>query len=363
MNVIKCLSRRTVAIALGIAALSVSARGAERWVSDRAWQWYREQPLPIGFNYIPANSVSYTEMWMGYAFDPGLIDRELSLAQGIGFRCTRVVLPFVVWEADPEAFKKRFDTFLSVAQGRGIKVIPCFFDDCAFGPISDPVFGRQPAMVAGWYANAWTPSPGHARVRDPRMRPALERYVKDVMGAHRADSRILMWDLYNEPSNSGMGDDSLPLMRDEFAWARTIVAVQPLTSGEWGGTQAVTEFQRANSDVITFHNYSPAPVLLQEIRGLRALGRPIVCTEWMNRNTGSTVQTCLRLFVDERVGALSWGLVNGKTQTDLPWGHRPGDPSPKVWQHDLYSENFLPYDPTEIEAFRAAIWRTSVPVN
>lgn len=38
--------------------------------------------------------------------------------------------------------------------------MPCFFDDCVFGPITEPEFGKQPEVVVGWYANGLTLSPG-----------------------------------------------------------------------------------------------------------------------------------------------------------------------------------------------------------
>ena len=50
-----------------------------------------------------------------------------------------------------------------------------------------------------------------------------------------------------------------------------------------------------------------------------------------------------------------WGLVNGKTQTDHPWGHHPGDPAPKIWQHDLYHSDFTAYDAQEIEMLKKYI--------
>jgi hypothetical protein len=56
--------------------------------------------------------------------------------------------------------------------------------------------------------------------------------------------------------------------------------------------------------------------------------------------------------LQEKAGCMLWGLVNGKTQTDLPWGHRPGDPAPAIWQHDLYHGDFTPYDTTEIATLR-----------
>lgn len=326
-----------------------------QWPAERAKQWFGSQALPIGFNYIPANSISYTEMWMDYAFDPELIDRELALAESVGFNCLRVVLPFVVWEAEPEAFKKRFDQLLAISAKHGIKVMPCFFDDCVFGPITDPVFGKQPEVVVGWYANGWTPSPGVKRSRDPETRPALERYVKDIITSHRDDPRIFAWDLYNEPSNSGMGDTAFSLLRDVFRWAREINPAQPVTSGIWGGSQRVTNFLKHHSDIINFHNYQPAPQLRAEIKSLKQLGRPIICSEWLNRPAGSTVEACLTVFIEEGVGAFNWGLVNGKTQTDLPWGHKPGAPYTGIWQHDLFRPDHSPYQPEEIELFKKAV--------
>jgi hypothetical protein len=36
-------------------------------------------------------------------------------------------------------------------------------------------------------------------------------------------------------------------------------------------------------------------------------------------------------------------------------GHRPGDPAPKVWQHDLYHGDFTPYDKNENETLKKYI--------
>jgi hypothetical protein len=48
---------------------------------------------------------------------------------------------------------------------------------------------------------------------------------------------------------------------------------------------------------------------------------------------------------------MHWGLVNGKTQTHLAWGWRPGKGEPKVWQHDLYHRDHAPYDNNELTLF------------
>ncbi len=340
--------------ALG-AATSVDARP---WDRDKAWTWYRSQPWRCGFNYVPSNSISYTQMWMEDHFDEKLIDHEFAIAEKVGFNCTRVVLPFVVWDAEPEAFKHRLDAFLTIADRHGIGVMLVFFDDCTFGPIEDPVFGKQPEVVPGWYANGWTPSPGHQRVRDRSTYPNLRHYVQDVMARFKNDKRVWVWDLYNEAGNSGMGQASVPLLKAVFDWAREVNPSQPITAGEWNGSVYPTVGDEV--DVISFHNYQKAEALKNQIDKLQRRGRPVLCTEWMNRNAGSTVASCLPVFKETGVACLCWGLVNGRTQTDLNWGHRPGDPPPKLWQHDLFRSDGSPYDPKEIELFNQFILRGAI---
>jgi hypothetical protein len=328
-----------------------------RWPAERAQAWYEKQPWPCGFNYVPANALSYTEMWMDYSFDPQLIDKELALAEGVGFNCLRVVLPFVVWEKEPEAFKKRLDTFLEICRKRGLKVMFALFDDCVFGPIKNPVFGKQPEVVPGWYANGWTPSPGHSLVRDASSWPRLEKYVKDLLGSFGRDQRVWVWDLYNEPTAGGVGDASIPLLAKVIEWARKTNPEQPLTVGFWNEKRELNDLIQANSDIITFHNYSPADQLGIQLENLLKLGRPVICTEWLNRGRKSLVAECLPVFRESRAGAMHWGLVNGKTQTHLNWGHRPDQPEPGTWQHDIFRPDHTPYDPQEIILFKQSIQR------
>ncbi len=332
----------------------MSAADLRRWSAAQAWEWYRARPWPCGFNYVPSNAISYTEMFLPDCFCPALIDREMAVAQMVGFNCVRVVLPFVVWEHDPAAFKERLAEFFTVCNRRGLTVIPALFDDCAFGPVTDPVYGPQPAVVPGWYANGWTPSPGHALVSDSTQWPRLEKYVTDILTTFRDDRRILAWDLYNEPTNSNLGDATVPLVDRVFDLARAVVPSQPLTVGVFG-TEAMRRLAWERSDILTFHNYEGRASLLAEIRALADAGRPILCTEWLNRNLGSTVAECLPLFATEDVGCLHWGLVNGRTQTNLNTDHRPGDPAPPQWQHDLFHTDLTHYDPHEIDLFQHII--------
>lgn len=119
--------------------------------------------------------------------------QQLALAEGAGLNCLRVVLPFVVWEHDAAAFKMRLGEFLAVCDRRGLRVMPALFDDCAFGSdvaLRNPYYGKQPEVIEGFYANGWTPSPGHDMVRDPGTWPRLESYVKDIISTFRDDRRV-----------------------------------------------------------------------------------------------------------------------------------------------------------------------------
>ena len=331
-----------------------------QWTPQQAWAWYNQQPWPCGFNYIPANAINYTAMWDKTSFSPAVIDRELALASQTGFNCARVVLQYAVWADDPGYFKKTFAQFLAIADKHHIKVMPCLFDDCVFNDQHDPKIGVQPEPVLGWYAWAWSPSPGHTMVADTTSYPKLEKYIKDVMTTFKQDKRLFVWDLYNEPTNGGLGAKSLPLVRHVFRWARAVNPVQPVTIGYWSDNAALRQLIEANADITTFHNYDPADKMRETITRLQAQHRPMLCTEWLNRPRGSVVAEVLPVLYEYKVGAISWGLVNGKTQTQLPWGHRPGDPEPLIWQHDLYRNNLTVYNPAELGMFKELIKKSTV---
>ena len=111
------------------------------------------------------------------------------------------------------------------------------------------------------------------------------------------------------------------------------------------------------SDIITFHSYDPPAQLEARIRQLQVYKRPILCTEYMARGNGSTFAGSLPILVQHKVGAINWGLVQGKAQTHLPWDswRRPYvDREPAVWFHEVFRHDGSPYDPKDIAAIKAA---------
>jgi len=334
---------------------------AERWSEQKIWNWYNQQPWYCGFNYIPGYAINYTAMWDKTSFDADAIDKELALAEALGLNALRAVLQFAVYEDDPNYFLNALDKFLSICEKHKIKFMPALFDDCVFGLENDPKVGKQPEPLVGWYAWAWSPSPGHSLVIDSTTHPRIEKYVKAVMTRFKDDKRIFIWDLYNEPTNGGLGTASLPLLSKVIAWARQVNPSQPITIGVWNGNKRLNEIAVPGSDIISFHNYGKKADLVKHITDLKQYNRPLINTEWLNRGAGSVIEDNLPVFFSEKTGCMLWGLVNGKTQTDLPWGHRPGDPVPAVWQHDLYKKDFTPYNQKELDLLKEYIQQSKTP--
>lgn len=321
-----------------------------QWSKEEARRWYEQQPWLCGFNYIPATAINYTEMWQRETYDPKTIDEELALAETIGFNCVRVVLQYLVWESDPEGTLERMNSFMAIAHKRKMGVMWCLFDDCAFGTKTDPYLGKQADVVPGFYANDWSPSPGHGMVRDPSTWPRLEAYVKEIVGRFADDDRVLIWDLYNEPNEALKGDAELVVR--VFDWARAQRPTQPLTVAIWRQPQENEDIITTRSDILTMHIYRDERETAAMLDEYARFDRPIICTEWLNRPRNSGVANVLPVFFDKRVGCFFWGLVNGKTQTQHQWGSKAGTPEPDIWQHDIFRADRTPYNPQELELFR-----------
>ena len=341
-----------------------------RWTEARANAWYAEQKWPVGADFLPSTAINQLEMWQQDSFDPATIDRELGWAEGIGMNTMRVFLHNLLWEQDPKGFQQRIDAFLAIAARHHIRPIFVLFDSC-WDP--NPRLGPQHPPIPGVHNSGWVQAPGTQVLTDPAQYPHLERFVEGVIGAFANDPRILAWDLWNEPDN---GNDSsyakgdprnkneivLALLPQVFAWARAANPTQPLTSGLWHGdfTSLVTmppvaRVQAEQSDIISFHNYGWPEDFEHQVKLLEQFHRPIICTEYMARNIGSTFDTILPIAREHHVGAINWGLVAGKSQTWIPWDswQRPYvSDQPMVWQHDVFRSDGTPYRQREVEIIR-----------
>lgn len=346
-----------------------------RWSIEQARSWYQQHGWACGFNYLPRTAVNWTEMWQEDTFDPVTIDEELGWAERYGYNSLRTNLPFIVWETDRDGLLSRIDTFLCLAARHGIKVMLTLMDDCAFSG-DEPFAGPQKPPRTGVHNSQAAASPGRKIVMDPNQWPRVEAYVRDVIGSFSDDERISIWDLYNEPGNRGLFvsavefaeyDEALEgfaldLVYRVFDWARDVDPVQPLTIGAWHADVAANKAflhpidiaALEQSDIITYHAYAPTMMQLEILHSLGQYDRPVLCTEWLSRHTGCVFSEQLPLFSLYQTGCYHWGLVQGKTQTWLPWpGVNKSHPDPQsMWFHDVLTPEGEPWREQEMHLVR-----------
>lgn len=328
-----------------------TAVSAGVWSAKKANAWYKQQQWINGANFLPSTAINQLEMWQEDTFDPGTIDKELGWAQGIGFNTMRVYLHSLAWKQDKIGFKKRMDQYLSIADKHKIKTVFVFFDDCWN---KQAKVGKQPEPKPGIHNSGWLQDPGDPDSKNPANFPALELYVKDVLTRFKADKRILLWDLYNEPGNSGKLTTSLPLLKSVFAWARAVNPSQPVSAGVWAWDYyELNAFQVMNSDVITYHDYEDPQWHQRVIDLLKIQGRPMICTEYMARTRNSRFENVLPILKKQNIGAINWGLVDGKSNTKYAWDTPlTSGEEPKEWFHDIFRKDGTAYKQEEIEVIK-----------
>lgn len=349
----------------------------QQWSTSQAQEWYQQQGWLCGFNYLPSTAINWTDIWQKETFDAPTIARELGWAAEAGYNSLRINLPFIVWGHDRDGLMARIDQFLTLADKQGFRTMLTLMDDCGFSG-DEPYLGPQKMPVPGKHNSQAAASPGRDKVCDRDCWPQIEQYVRDVIRQFRRDPRVLLWDLYNEPGNRGifatgtvevLYDEKLEryaheLMENAFRWAREEDPEQPLTVCAWRLPPEVeneTFFQHpldqaalALSDVVSFHAYTNTPRMVAIIGQLQKLGRPIFCTEWLARHVGSTIEEQLPLMYATHIAPYQWGLVRGKTQTWLPWPvvMKESTDYCRLWFHDVFEENGLPFSHKEMELVR-----------
>lgn len=347
-----------------------------RWSPEAARNWYARQPWFVGCNFTPSYAVNQLEFWQAETFDLATIDRELGWAAELGMNATRVYLHDLLWHQDPEGFIARIDAYLATASRHGIGTMLVLFDSC-WHP--EPALGPQRHPAPGVHNSGWVQSPGVRALSDPSEHGRLEAYVTAIVSAFANDPRVIAWDIWNEPDNDhdvDLCDPAVlerkaklvtPLLVAAFGWARACKPSQPLTSGvwlgDWSAPHRLTAIQRAqitNSDVISFHNYGKGGDFRRRVRWLSKLNRPLLCTEFMARRTGSTFQAVLPFAKRARVAAFCWGLVAGRTQTHLAWDvrhNRSISEGRAPWFHDVLHPDGRPHSNSEAALLRRVTGR------
>jgi hypothetical protein len=226
-----------------------------KWSKQQSRDWYDKQPWLIGCNFLPSNAINQLEMYQQQSYDQQTIEREVEWANNLGFNSLRIYLHDLLWKEDSRDFCNRLNDVLTICSKHSIRPILVLFDDC-HRPY--PKKGKQPLPVSGVHNSGWKQSPGvelvHAIHADPASKEVfrLKEFVQGVLTEFAEDQRILMWDIYNEPGQFGVGEQSLTLLKRTWEWAHEVRPSQPLTSCLDGSVgEEIINLNKVNSDVIT----------------------------------------------------------------------------------------------------------------
>lgn len=141
-----------------------------------------------GFNYQPGYGNTSAENWD--RFDKSVWEKDLDAGKKY-FPAMNAVRYWLSWDSyfrRPNEFLKNFDAALEAARKRGLSVIPCLLNrwhdengyDNGGVSIENILFEESTAYY----------------------RPLYKKYLEDIARTFRGDSRILLWDICNEPFTS-----------------------------------------------------------------------------------------------------------------------------------------------------------------
>lgn len=348
----------------------------EKWDKQKAKEWYARYPWIRGFNYVPSSANHRIEFYQEYGWETQkeTIERELSLAHKWGFNAIRILMQLELYIDQHDTYLSHIEQILEIAHKNSIYVMICFGNDCVVQKqnYSWPVYGPQTFDFGYHGGRKKSPhvvmnEPGYNIIDEKKYEICFYDMIREIMTKYKNDTRVLLWDMYNEPGNSRRGMMSYPYLENAFALGREINPIQPLTACCWNYDENLKPYREIEvkalemSDVISYHCYLKSPDCMKVTENLEEMyDRPLFNTEWLHRIFHNDVLDLFPYFEKNHIGCFNWGFVTGKAQTREPWewlwdAYDKGkgrDWDFTKWQHDLVRPNLRPYDPKEYECIR-----------
>ena len=253
-----------------LAAANLFAARTAPWPKEKAWEWYNAQPWIRGCNYMPASAANRLDMWQEYGSKERFeeMDRELALAESIGFNALRVLLEengFGAWYYEHDDFMKNFERFLALCAKHKMRAIVCLGNDCSRPKQlwSIPKPGPQPCDW-GYHGGrklsqhgSFPGAIGFISADDPELKPKFFKMCEEVMARYKDDDRILFWNIWNEPGNNNRGKVSAPLVKEMFQLAWKIGVKQPCAADVWNGKRRPGATSSATTPTVRWRRRFP----------------------------------------------------------------------------------------------------------
>ena len=343
-----------------------------KWTMQEANDWYNKLGWLRGCNFIGSDCTNRLDMWQSYKSEEKLktADRELALANKIGFNTVRLWANFDVYYAEPESFMAIFERYISLCHkhNQRVMIVLGYEEDLPRGDVFVPKKMGEQEYALGEHqgriplTEEQKSMEPHHYMEYPELKDKFIQMVQGIVRKYRNDERIFCWNVWNEPGIE-RGEIAVEFLDTIFEAVRAEDPVQPLCADIWRGLKGGIPFSKEErralelSDVISFHSYSEYRWFVENLTELKKFNRPIFVTEWLHRINHNNIAEIYPLLYMENIANYCWGFVLGKTQTHEPWpcmwdeyySGKRSDYDFTKWQHDLFRPNLRPYDPREIE--------------
>lgn len=350
-----------------------------QWKKNEIFKWYNSLPWLTGCNFLPSNVVNRLDMFQSYKKDEHLkvADDELALAEKTGFNCIRIWANFDVYYKEPRKFMQTFESYIELAQKHKqlVMIVLAYEEDL---PFENQFVAKELGPQTKYYTHfnrdyvSYLKHQNNNEFRHymeyPEIKPLFIEMVTKIVKKYRKDSRVFAWNIFNEPGII-LHDRNIPLQKELFELVRSLNPMQPLCSDIYQGINNDGSYRSESeriacelSDFISYHSYTDSK---EFIRALDLFiekhgDKPIIVTEWLNRIMHNDVKDIYPYLNSKKIGSMIWGFVEGDTYVTEPWNHlwtdfyegRNRNLDFKLWQHELFRRNHLPYDPNELEVIK-----------
>jgi hypothetical protein len=257
-----------------------------------------------GFTVVPSWGARIEEAWWNY--DGARFREEVALAKSVHANCIRVWLEFTAWMANPDQVTERFLDAVKAIDEQGMKTMPCLFNR--------------------WHDLKWDYGGQYTEDLDRDWGPKLE-YVRSIVKPLAADTRVLIWDLCNEPQAASL---NAHWEKREFQWLKDVAeavrgsgAQQPITIGTAvvGSCSNIDVFAPL-CDVLCAHPYAGTPEQLKQmIDGYTAVAKkyakPLLVNESIpgcldDGRRAKLMRHYDRMLSEAGFGWMGWALREGK---------------------------------------------------
>lgn len=304
----------------------------------------REYKEIKGINYVPSYARNDVEIWNRY--DRDFIKRELGYAKSMGLNSVRIFLNYQVYAKDKRLMLDRIDDFLSVCEKNKFRAMLVLFDACFEFPNPEMVvknlsknkkwkhFFYQWSKALGMEErvnelfNLWMPNPGFKYLGKEFWKEE-EEYVKGVVRAHQGDSRIILYDIMNEPDSLF----SFPEKKESYLvflghfceYVRALQNEIPITIGIASAENISLVYSW--EDILSFHTYEANPEKFKKLiaffrKNREEYKKPVIVSEWGNsvyslpksvtdEEQLKYYQTIMPLIEEANIGWYFWELMVG----------------------------------------------------